>query len=424
MLRKQFDITVKEQRENGGRILINTAAVDRDRDRVMPLGARIENYLKNPVVMWGHNYRDPFALIGKTNELTITEAGIEVDFDLRPAANEADPQNIVLLLWNGGWVRTSSIGFDPRDVPVDGVVPTEDDGVLIEARGWTENEHGGFDYTDWELLEWSLVPIPANQEALRLAVKGLGEGEETRRQGDKETEPVGGGDVAWIRRLTVESDKGEQVLFACFRSYQIEFAEDAEKLDFDEDGEIVLVPHPDAGTTVDFKEVNFVPPIAYTCEKWGDDATYSIGGPSKADDELIKSWGDEWQVRELSDVLLSLPRVKGWRGMLATAHLDVCRLTQRAVAAVKDLIGKQDREDGADSSGDNVPCAHCGRGGDGAGSGSEGIGGVEPDGQSAEANNGDDDELTPEAIAVFEEMAQVFEDYLVDEQDQTNNQEG
>jgi len=36
-----------------------------------------------------------------------------------------------------------------------------------------ENEFGGMDFVSWELLEWSLVPIPANQEALRLAIKSI-----------------------------------------------------------------------------------------------------------------------------------------------------------------------------------------------------------------------------------------------------------
>jgi hypothetical protein len=38
---------------------------------------------------------------------------------------------------------------------------------------WEENPEGGLDFTEWELLEWSLVPIPMNQEALRLAVQRM-----------------------------------------------------------------------------------------------------------------------------------------------------------------------------------------------------------------------------------------------------------
>jgi len=164
VIRKEISIEVKELREGGGRILINTGAVDRDRDRVLPIGAQIENYMRNPVVQWGHNYFEPWATIGRTNSLEMTEDGIIADFELRPAANEHDPQNVIRLLWEGGWVRTASVGFIPG--------------------AFDENDAGGLDYTAWELLEWSLVPIPANQEALRLAVKGLGDEPEGTREID------------------------------------------------------------------------------------------------------------------------------------------------------------------------------------------------------------------------------------------------
>ena len=156
MKRKEIiaELKILESRENGGKIRINTPAVDRDKDRVYPEGAVFENYLKNPVVLWGHNYRDAANVIGRTNSIERSADYIDVDFELRPAANESDPQNIVLLLWAGNWVKTASIGFYPigENAP---------------------NEVGGVDYRSWELLEWSLIPVPSNQEALRLAVKGL-----------------------------------------------------------------------------------------------------------------------------------------------------------------------------------------------------------------------------------------------------------
>lgn len=157
MIHKTFDIVVEEKRKDGGRIVISTGGLDRDKDRVLPEGGNFENYLKNPVVQWGHNYRDPWATIGKTNSINVSNNNISVDFDLRPPANDQDPQNIILLLWNGNWIRTASIGFDPGFI----------------AHAWEDNEDGGRDFTEWELLEWSLVPIPANQDALRLAVKGI-----------------------------------------------------------------------------------------------------------------------------------------------------------------------------------------------------------------------------------------------------------
>lgn len=150
---KTFEIKVLEQRKDGGRILISTGGQDRDNDRVKPRGGRFDNYVKNPVVQWGHNYRDPWATIGKTNVLEVGDNGVTADFTLRPAANESDPQNIVNLLWDGGWIRTASIGFMPKAA--------------------NPNDLGGLDFDEWELLEWSLVPIPANQDALRLAVKSF-----------------------------------------------------------------------------------------------------------------------------------------------------------------------------------------------------------------------------------------------------------
>ena len=150
---KTFTAEIQQKDDAGGRIIISTAGCDRDRDRVMPRGAVLDNYLKNPVVMWGHSYYQPSDVIGRTVNLETSDGGITADFELRPAANDQDPQNIVRLLWDGGWVRTASIGFRP-----------------IEMQ---PNEFGGNDITAWELLEWSLVPIPANQDALRLAAKAL-----------------------------------------------------------------------------------------------------------------------------------------------------------------------------------------------------------------------------------------------------------
>jgi HK97 family phage prohead protease len=163
---KTFDVTIEAARADGGRIVINTGNLDRQRDRVLPMGARLDNYQKNPIVQWGHNYRDPFATIGRTTSITKNDLGLVAEFELRPPANDQDPQHIVKLLWEGGWIKTASIGF----VPMQG----------------TENSEGGYDFNEWELLEWSLVPVPANAEALRLAIKSL----DAEVENDEASEPL------------------------------------------------------------------------------------------------------------------------------------------------------------------------------------------------------------------------------------------
>ena len=179
---KTFAAEIQQKGDAGGRIVISTAGCDRDRDRVMSRGAVLDNYQKNPVVMWGHSYGAPADVIGRTTNIDVQDGGITADFELRPAANDQDPQNIVRLLWDGGWVRTASIGFRP-----------------IEMQ---PNEFGGNDITAWELLEWSLVPIPANQDALRLAAKAL----DMTGNDTKDAAPDGDTPAAVVDAPPVDSD--------------------------------------------------------------------------------------------------------------------------------------------------------------------------------------------------------------------------
>lgn len=136
-----------------GWIIASTPALDRDRDRVMPMGGDFTNFNKNPVLIFGHNYHEPWAVIGRVSEIAADPSGIRMKPELRQPANEADPMHIIRALWEQNLLRASSIGFIP-----------------LEAK---DNEFGGRDFTRWELLELSLTPIPANQEAIRLAVKAL-----------------------------------------------------------------------------------------------------------------------------------------------------------------------------------------------------------------------------------------------------------
>ena len=147
-LTKSFETTLKD-----GWIVASTPAVDRDRDRIMPMGGDLTNFNKNPVLIFGHNYHEPWAVIGRVAETAVDMAGIRMRPELREPASPADPQHIIRALWDQGLLRTASIGFIP-----------------IESK---ENEFGGRDYLKWELLELSLTPLPANQEAIRLTVKAL-----------------------------------------------------------------------------------------------------------------------------------------------------------------------------------------------------------------------------------------------------------
>lgn len=147
-LTKMLDI-----QKEGGWIIASVPTVDRDRDRIMPLGIDLNNFRKNPLMFFGHNYRDPWAVIGTAAEINLSADSFRVRPELREPVNESDPMHIISALWNQNILRAASIGFIPK-------------------KG-KPNEFGGTDFEEIELLEISIVPLPANQDALRLAIKGL-----------------------------------------------------------------------------------------------------------------------------------------------------------------------------------------------------------------------------------------------------------
>jgi hypothetical protein len=89
--------------------------------------------------------------------------GIRAQFQFPPIGTYAFADT-VHGLWNGKFLNAASIGFQPGDGE-NSVSP------IIDDAG---KPTGGVQYNEWELLEFSIVPVPANQEALRLALKAIG----------------------------------------------------------------------------------------------------------------------------------------------------------------------------------------------------------------------------------------------------------
>lgn len=132
-------------------IVISTDGVDRDGDVIEQDGWEFDNYLLNPVVLFGHDYRS--VPIGMTNRLSREGGKTVANFTFRHPANDFDPVLPVKAAWDQGMLRAASVGFKPKEAePLD----KDDDGWFPAQR-----------YMKQELLEWSIVPIPANQEALR-----------------------------------------------------------------------------------------------------------------------------------------------------------------------------------------------------------------------------------------------------------------
>ena len=126
------------------RFTISTGAVDRDRDTINPNGWDLDNYRRSPVVLWAHDYDEP--PIGKATAIVATPTALiaDVQFVPREIYEFADR---VRRMCDGGYLNSTSVGFRP------------DEYVFNEERG-------GVDFLRQELLEFSIVPVPANPEAL------------------------------------------------------------------------------------------------------------------------------------------------------------------------------------------------------------------------------------------------------------------
>jgi HK97 family phage prohead protease len=149
--RKQFVATVSAVPNHRGdepEMLVSTSTPDRDGDRVIPAGVDVSNFKKNPILLWAHDYTG--IPVGAVTGLEQTGEG----WRARWRWNESDDfAQRVKRGWDEGFIRAASIGFLPRKV--------------------VGNDHGGYDFVQSELLEISLVPVPANGEAVR-QLKQLG----------------------------------------------------------------------------------------------------------------------------------------------------------------------------------------------------------------------------------------------------------
>lgn len=128
-------------------VVISTADTDRSGEIVLQEGMETDMYLKNPIVLFGHDY---YSLpIGICTSLELIEGKRVAKGTFAPA--DANPfAQQVRKLYDLGIIRATSVGF-----------------IVKEMEGNT--------ITKSELLEFSFVPVPANPHALSLPqAKSLG----------------------------------------------------------------------------------------------------------------------------------------------------------------------------------------------------------------------------------------------------------
>ena len=155
------DISVDEG-ERAVTARINTAAVDSDGEVLLPRGCDTKDFEKNPVVFMGHNY---FTLpVGKCVAIkrNADEIIAKTVFATRPANHPEGEEwlpDTLLHLFQEKVLRGFSVGMIP-----------------IESRPATDRDVKEYGpsvrriYSKWRMYEYSVAPLPANQEAITLAV--------------------------------------------------------------------------------------------------------------------------------------------------------------------------------------------------------------------------------------------------------------
>jgi HK97 family phage prohead protease len=161
---KQMIAPAEIMNDRALRFTISTGTVDREQDRVALAGWDLANYRRNPVVLWGHDAaRLP---IGRAFDVSIEGAALKASVEFIPNDTPEAGQfaEAVFRLAKGGFIAATSVGFRPIKWEY-----TRD-----QARG-ADDWFPGIDFEEQELVEFSIVTVPANPEAL-IDAPGPGEG--------------------------------------------------------------------------------------------------------------------------------------------------------------------------------------------------------------------------------------------------------
>jgi hypothetical protein len=151
-------VTDEPRLENGvlRDVVMSTSTVDRGRDVILQSGWKLANFLANPVLQWAHDYSLP--PVGQVRGVEVIGdrlIGREIAFldeSLAPDGMPAEHLKFAMMIGRmythaARFLRAFSIGMRPER--------------------WAYNEErGGVDFIEQELLELSPCSIPMNQECL------------------------------------------------------------------------------------------------------------------------------------------------------------------------------------------------------------------------------------------------------------------
>lgn len=142
---KTFDTEIKEEADSRRMSFkISTGAVDRDGDIIEPKGWQTDAFMLNPCVLFAHDYKS--LPVAKAVKLTKTDTALIAVAEFPPKGTYEFADTVYDML-KGGFLNATSVGFKPMEY---------------------EPMEKGYRHKTQQLLEFSIVPVPSNHEALAL----------------------------------------------------------------------------------------------------------------------------------------------------------------------------------------------------------------------------------------------------------------
>lgn len=145
---------------------VSNECKDRYGDIVRAAGARFENYVKNPVMFFSHDYSQP--PIGNSikswidlQEKQVRSWGLFTD----DSVDKTGFADLIFRFAQSGFMRACSVGFQPLKA---NRPSSEKEAEAMGLGKW------GLEHVLWDMLEWSPCGVPANPQALQNSLKEIG----------------------------------------------------------------------------------------------------------------------------------------------------------------------------------------------------------------------------------------------------------
>jgi HK97 family phage prohead protease len=123
----------------------STSAVDRQGETIDQNGWQLDAYRRNPVILDSHRYGSIDDVLGRAVRIEPTEQGLEVDVEFA----ETERGQMARRMVDSGFLKTVSVGFRSLERR-----PASNGAPMAHVKS--------------ELLEVSMVAIPANRDAVRI----------------------------------------------------------------------------------------------------------------------------------------------------------------------------------------------------------------------------------------------------------------